>query len=125
MLESASKERDSTIQRSQDQQEDQPKKFNPEAIPKPPEDNLGKKISEITASCNVLVMSGSSSKELPVARQKVGEVRQLMKIVLNIADGAIALVNGKEVTEDTALKANDRLEFVRRAGSKGSTALVR
>lgn len=71
--------------------------------------------------CNVTVMSGSSSKAFPVANQKVGDVRQLLKGVLNIADNAVALVNGDAVPEDHIVKIGDRLEFVRRAGHKGSS----
>jgi hypothetical protein len=78
------------------------------------------KVAEILGSCNVTVMSGSSSREFPVARQMVGDVRRLLRAVLNVADDAIALINGAEAGEDAVLAANDRLEFVRRAGMKGS-----
>jgi uncharacterized protein (UPF0254 family) len=70
--------------------------------------------------CNVTVMSGSSSKEFPVANMKIGDIRQLLKGVINIADGAVALVNGTDVSEDHLAKVNDRVEFVKRAGMKGT-----
>src|SRR3989304_6123096 len=63
--------------------------------------------------CNVLVMSGSSSKEFPVANLKVGDIRQLLKGVINIADGAVPIVNGKNVSEDYVAKVSDRVEFVK------------
>ena len=97
-------------------------KFHPENLPSPPESNLGETLSKLETNCYVQVMSGSSSKRFPVANQKVSDVRQLLKGVFNIADKAAALVNGKEVDEDTVLLANDRLEFVKRAGSKGTSA---
>ena len=94
-------------------------KFHSENLPSAPESNLNETLNKLETDCYVQVMSGSSSKRFPVAKQKVGDVRQLLKGVLNIADKAAALVNGKEVGEDTVLQANDRLEFVKRAGSKG------
>ena len=94
-------------------------KFHPENLPSAPESSLDETHNKLETNCYVQVMSGSSSKRFPVANQKVSNVRQLLKGVLNIADKAAALVNGKEVGEDTVLQANDRLEFVKRAGSKG------
>ena len=99
-------------------------KFHPENLPPAPESSLDETLNKLETNCYVQVMSGSSSKRFPVAKQKVGDVRQLLKGVLNIADKAAALVNGKEVGEDTVLQANDRLEFVKRAGSKGSVPSV-
>ena len=90
------------------------KQVNGEAILKRSEQSLD------VNDCNVLVMSGSSSKEFPVANLKVGDIRQLLKGVINIADGAVALVNGKNVSEDYVAKVNDRVEFVKRAGMKGT-----
>ena len=69
--------------------------------------------------CSVTVMSGSSSKAFPLANQSVGGVRQLLRKILNIADNAASLINGKQAEEDQVLKAGDQLEFIRRAGSKG------
>jgi sulfur carrier protein ThiS len=97
-------------------------RFHPENLPPVPESSLDETLNRLETNCYVHVMSGSSSKRLPVASQKVGEVRQLLKGVFNIADKAAALVNGKEVGEDTVLQANDRLEFVKRAGSKGTAS---
>lgn len=94
---------------------DEVRQFDPGPEPTPPET----KVDDIVSGCNVTVMSGSSSREFPVAKQKVGDVRKLLKAVLNVADDAIALVNGAESGEEVTLAANDRLEFVRRAGMKG------
>jgi hypothetical protein len=96
-------------------------KFHPENLPSAPESSLDETLNKLETNCYVQVMSGSSSKRFPVAKQKVGDVRQLLKGVLNIADKAAALVNGKEVGDDAVLQANDRLEFVKRAGSKGAS----
>jgi hypothetical protein len=95
------------------------KTFDPGALPKPPEKQLFESAEAALKACNVTVMSGSSSREFPVAHQKVGDVRKLLKSVLNIADNAVALVNGVESGEDAVLAPNSRVEFVRRAGSKG------
>jgi hypothetical protein len=94
------------------------KPFDSQAIPEVPDETQS--VETTQQECNVTVMSGSSSRQFPVARQKVGDTRKLLKAVLNIADNAIALVNGVEVSEDVVLQANDRLEFVRRAGRKGA-----
>lgn len=69
---------------------------------------------------SVTVMSGATTRELQVARQRVGDVRQLLKETFNIADTAVAIVNGQEAAEDQVLNPNDQLEFVKRAGSKGA-----
>lgn len=103
---------------STEQPSEKLKPFDPEAIPELPD--ATQSVETVLQQCNVTVMSGSSSREFPVARQKVGETRKLLKAVLNIADNATALVNGLEVNEEVVLKANDRLEFVRRAGRKGA-----
>jgi hypothetical protein len=95
-------------------------RFHPENLPSAPETRFDETLNKLETNCYVQVMSGSASKRFPVARQKVGDVRQLLKGVLNIADKAAALVNGKEVGEEAVLQANDRLEFVKRAGSKGT-----
>lgn len=95
-------------------------KFHLENLPQAPECSLDETLHKLETNCYVQVMSGSSSKRFPVANQTVSNVRELLKGVLNIADKAAALVNGKEVGEGTVLQANDRLEFVKRAGSKGA-----
>lgn len=49
----------------------------------------------------------------------VGWVRDNMKSVFNIADGAVSLIDGKRVDENTVLKAGQTLEFLRESGRKG------
>lgn len=69
---------------------------------------------------SVTVMSGATTREFEVAHQSVGDVRKLLQETFNIGREAVAIVNGREVSEEQVLNSKDRLEFVRRAGSKGA-----
>lgn len=59
---------------------------------------------------------------ISLGNQTVGTIRQLLKGILNIGDQAAALVNGQEVVEEYVVKTHERVEFVRRAGSKGASS---
>lgn len=72
-----------------------------------------------SGDCGVTVMSGATTLELQVARQTVGEVRKFLKEAFNIGEASVAIVNGSKAGEDQALNVRDRLEFVKKAGSKG------
>jgi hypothetical protein len=91
-------------------------------LSKLPEKDADESGEAVSADCQITVMSGSASREFPLGNQTVGTIRQLLKGILNIADHAVALVNGQEVAEEYVVKAHDRVEFVRRAGSKGASS---
>lgn len=86
--------------------------------PKP--DHMEKVPPPSPRDCSVTVMSGATTREFQVAHQRVGDVRKLLQETFNIGQEAVAIVNGKEAPEDYVLSPRDRLEFVKRAGSKGA-----
>jgi len=75
--------------------------------------------------CSVTIMSGATTQELHLAHQTVRDVRRLLKDSFNIGSTAVAIVNGREVTEDQLLNPKDRLEFIKKAGHKGSMDRMR
>jgi hypothetical protein len=57
--------------------------------------------------------------DLAIAGMTVEKVRQDLTTALNIKANMASVVNGKNVDNKYVLKANETLEFVRHAGSKG------
>lgn len=50
----------------------------------------------------------------------IDDIRAELHDVLNIPEGAIVLMNGREAqTSSTTVRAGDELEFVKAAGDKG------
>jgi hypothetical protein len=49
----------------------------------------------------------------------VGEIRQAMTTILNLASNAAAFISGKAVKESYIIKQGDKLEFVQQSGRKG------
>lgn len=72
----------------------------------------------------VTVVHGIHRLALPFVGRAVGGVRHALAPVLNIANDALAVVNGGTVGEDYILAPDDHLEFVRLAGEKGTAATV-
>jgi hypothetical protein len=71
-------------------------------------------------SGKVKVICGIHSlPDLEIAGKTVKEVRKQLTSALNIGDEMAAVVNGNQVEGDYVLKADETLEFVRHAGSKG------
>jgi len=68
---------------------------------------------------NIYVSCGAASGNFAVIGKTVGTVKDLLSEALNIDPAAEAVVIGTEVGEDYVLKAEDRLEFIKRAGRKG------
>jgi len=67
----------------------------------------------------VRVLYGVHSMEADLAGRTVADVRQALRQALNISPQAVAVVDGREVADSTALLAGQQLEFVRLAGEKG------
>ena len=67
----------------------------------------------------VTVAHGTYGEALPVAEMSVGEVRRRFRDRFDIHPGAIALVDGSPVDDDTTLRTGQLLSFVRPAGEKG------
>jgi hypothetical protein len=70
----------------------------------------------------VRVIYGVHSLDVTIAGRTVGEVRHALKQALNISPLAIAVVDGREVSEVYILNPGQLLEFVRLSGEKGLPA---
>ena len=68
----------------------------------------------------ITVTSGPYAEALPLAGLTVGHIRQRYQTHLDIAAGAQAVVNGRDVGEDIVLQQGQVLAFMHRAGEKGS-----
>ena len=64
------------------------------------------------------VVCGANEQAMD-AGQTVAQVRENFQEILNIPDGAKAIVSGDEVGEDYAINQGDSLEFIKSAGGKG------
>lgn len=67
----------------------------------------------------VTVISGANSNELQLDGQTVGQVRSQFGEALNIADSAVATVNGERADSDRTLEAGDTLSFQKEVAKKG------
>ena len=63
-------------------------------------------------------ISGANDVEVQVG-QTVGAIRLANADVLNIADNAEVRLNGQPVNDEYVIQADDTIEFIRPAGSKG------
>jgi hypothetical protein len=68
----------------------------------------------------VTVTSGPYAEQLPLAKMKVSEIRSKFGDRFDIDPAAQAVVDGKDVEDDTIVMAHQVLMFVRRAGEKGN-----
>jgi hypothetical protein len=67
----------------------------------------------------IQVSCGASSGNFQVLGKTIGEVKGLLRDVLNIDASASGLVNGSNQSDAYVLKEGDKLEFLRAAGRKG------
>ncbi len=68
----------------------------------------------------VKVVHGANDGEFEVAGETVGRVRASLTHAFNIPDDAIALADGRRITDGFRLADNSVLEFVRESGVKGA-----
>ncbi len=64
-------------------------------------------------------MYGAEDATYDVAGRTLSEAQENLKDVLGVPKDASALVNGEPVSGDYVLQANDDVQFVKQAGSKG------
>jgi len=76
-------------------------------------------VLEFTKPAGNRVVCGSNVVSGEYIGVPVSQLRSELRDELNIADGATARVNGRNVSETYTMKKGDALEFVRQAGSKG------
>ena len=68
----------------------------------------------------VTVCSGLYVERLPVGNMSVGEVRARYADRFDIDPASQAVLDGRDVDDQTVVKPGQRLTFVRRAGEKGA-----
>ena len=68
----------------------------------------------------VTVTSGPYAEQLPLARMRVADIRSKFSDRFDIDPAAQAVVDGKDVEDDTLVLEGQVLMFVRRAGEKGN-----
>jgi len=73
---------------------------------------------------NVDVIHGVYAHSLPLAGMTVRQARAEVEQRMNIDPDAMAVVDGREVDEDTVLAQGQVLNFVKHAGEKGRTRPV-
>lgn len=74
---------------------------------------------EETSPQLVLVTAGPYAERLPVGNLSVGEVRRRFRDRLDIDPRSIAVVDGRDVSDDVVVTAGQVLTFMHRAGEKG------
>jgi hypothetical protein len=72
-----------------------------------------------TRSGRVQVIHGVYAHSLPLAGMTVGQARSELEERMNIAPGAVAVVDGSEAAEDASLREGQVLNFLTPAGEKG------
>lgn len=79
----------------------------------------------VNSSGKISVVSGANQEYFSnLAGRTVAQVRKRLRDSFNIANDAVAHVNGEPVAEDHVLAENTSLEFLKEAGTKGSLAKV-
>ena len=71
----------------------------------------------------VTVASGPFAESLPAANLTVGEIRARFGPRLDIDDRAQAVLDGRDVSNDTVVRQGQALMFTHRAGEKGIAAV--
>ena len=69
---------------------------------------------------SVLVNSGPFHEWLPVSGMTVGEVRSRFRDVLGLPPDSQAVLDGRDVADDTVIRTGQSLTFSNRVGEKGS-----
>jgi hypothetical protein len=72
----------------------------------------------------VTVTSGIYAEQLPVGNSSVGEIRARFRDRLDIDPQSVAILDGRDVDDQTTVRAGQVLMFVRRAGEKGLSTLT-
>ena len=70
----------------------------------------------------VTVTSGPYAEQLPVASSSVGEIRARFRDRLDIDPHSVAVLDGRDVDDQTVVRPGQLLMFMHRAGEKGSSA---
>src|SRR4051812_5508015 len=74
------------------------------------------------AKGSVRVVHGAKDETFDaVVGRTIGEIRKSLKDSYNIPEDAQALIDGKQVDENTTVQANTTLEFIKQAGVKGTS----
>lgn len=71
-------------------------------------------------STSAIVISGPYMEALPVAGLTVAQVRERMGERLDIDPRSIAVIDGRDVSDNTVVRPSSTLVFMTRAGEKGA-----
>ncbi len=69
---------------------------------------------------HVEVTHGPYVEMLPIVHMTIREVRGRFADVLDVAENAVAVLDGRPVDDDTRVRAGQRLTFLRDGGEKGA-----
>ena len=86
-------------------------------ITKPSAKKGDKATSTIEVSC------GANQGQYPVCGKSIGQVKEILKEVLNVPRMSDGLINGKVKDDSYSLKEGDTLEFMKPSGEKGDIAI--
>ena len=76
--------------------------------------------SDIGSSTETVnVVHGPYAEQLPVAGETVGRIRTMFADRFDLDPLSQAIIDGREVDDDTIVEAGQLLMFVKRAGEKG------
>ena len=67
----------------------------------------------------VTVSSGPYAEHLPVGNMSVGEIRRRFRDRLDIDPRSVAVLDGRDVSDDVVVTAGQVLTFMHRAGERG------
>jgi hypothetical protein len=67
----------------------------------------------------VMVSTPLYSEQLPVSGSTVGEIRARFRTRMDIDPHSVAVLDGRDVDDETLVQPGQTLTFVRRAGQKG------
>jgi hypothetical protein len=76
-------------------------------------------VAVATRAKRVDVIHGVYAHSLPLAGMTIKQARVELEERMNIAPEAVAVIDGREATEDTILNENQVLNFITPAGEKG------
>ena len=78
-----------------------------------------KKAKSAISSITIAISGANTIKIENQIGRPVGEIRQVLATVLNIAPESTARVGGEEVNDSHVIKQGERVEFVQESGGKG------
>ena len=83
-------------------------------------ENLGSFFSDMGSETETVTVShGPYAEQLPVAGESVGRIRTMYADRFDLDPLSQAVIDGREVDDNTIIEAGQLLVFIKRAGEKG------